>query len=172
LDPAWTADRSAFSLAGGDLVFDRPGDTTVRSLQRGMASDVVVNASFTFTSWGVDGNPNLNQNLFIVMRRNASTDEDVRCSARRASTGGNATGVAYFQYGNSAEPATTVPTPLTLGTTYRLTTMVRGSQIDCSLGAAKINMTGVPIHNGFLQIRVRNIAVRVHNIVAYQLGPP
>jgi hypothetical protein len=33
-------------------------------------------------------------------------------------------------------------------------------------------MTGVPIRNGFLQIRIRNIALRIQNIVAYQLGSP
>jgi hypothetical protein len=33
-------------------------------------------------------------------------------------------------------------------------------------------MTGVPIRSGFLQIRVRNVALRIQNIVAYQLGSP
>ena len=59
-----------------------------------------------------------------------------------------------------------------LGTTYRLTTMVRGSQVECSIGAARISMAGVPTRNGFLQIRVRNVALRIQNIVAYQLGSP
>ena len=72
LNPAWTDDRSIFTVAGGDLVFDRPGDTTARSLQRGMGTDVLVNTSFTFTAWGIDGNANLNQNLFIGVRGNSS----------------------------------------------------------------------------------------------------
>jgi hypothetical protein len=173
LDPAWTGgDRSSFSVAGGDLVFDHPGDTNVRAVTRGMGTDVLVNTRFTFVRWGVDGDPNLNQNLFIDVRRNSSTDEDVRCSARRGSTGGNPTSVAYFQYSESGQPATTVPTPIALGTSYRLTTMVRGSQVECTLGAARISMGGVPVRNGTLQIRVRNIAVHVQNIVAYQLGSP
>ena len=76
-----------------------PGDTTARSLQRGMGTDVLVNTRFAFTAWGVDGDANLNQNLFIGVRGNSSNGEDVRCSARRASTGTNATSVAYFDYG-------------------------------------------------------------------------
>jgi hypothetical protein len=172
LAPAWTADRNVFSVAGGDLVFDRPGDTTARSLQRGMGTDVVVNTRFAFSAWGVDGDANVNQNLFISVRGNAATDEDARCSARRASTGGNATSVAYFSYGEAPAPALTIPTPLTLGTSYRLTTMVRGSQLDCSIGAAKINATGLPVRNGFLRIRVRNIGLHIQSIVAYQLGSP
>jgi hypothetical protein len=172
LDPAWTADRTSFSVAGGDLVFDHPGDTTARSLRRGMGTDVVVNARFAFIHWGTDGDANLNQNLFIGVRTNASTDEDVRCSARRASTGANLTSVAYFAYGNSTAPATTVPAALALGTTYRLNTMVRGGQIECTVGAARLSSTGVPVRNGLLQIRVRNVALRIQNVVAYQLGPP
>ena len=153
LDPAWTADRCVFSVAGGNLVFDRPGDTTARSLQRGMGTDVLVNTRFTFINWGIDGDPDINQNLFIGVRGDSSNGDDVRCSARRASTGSNATSLAYFAYGDSAAPATTVPTAIGLGTSYRLTTMVRGSQVECSMGAARISMTGVPIRNGFLQIR-------------------
>jgi hypothetical protein len=171
LDPAWTADRSSFSVTGGALVFDRPGDNTARSLQRGMGTDVLVNTTFAFLAWGSDSDPGINQNLFIGVRGNASGD-DVRCSARRSSTSGNATSVAYFSYGDSAAPATTVPAPLALGTTYRLTTVVRGPQVECSLGAARISMGGVPIVNGFLRIRVRNVALQIQSIVAYQLGAP
>lgn len=173
LDPAWTDDRSVFSVAGGNLVFDRPGDTDVRSLRRGMGTHVLVNTRFTFVKWGVDGDADVNQNLFIGVRGNASNGDDVRCSARRASTGANTTSVAYFEHGDASAPATTVPTPLLLGTSYRLITMVRGSEIECSIGAARINMSGVPtVNNGFLQIRVRNIAVHIQNIVAYQLAAP
>jgi hypothetical protein len=171
LDPAWTDDRSIFSVAGGDLIFERPGDTTARSLQRGMGTDVLVNTTFAFTAWGVDGNPNINQNLFIGVRGNAN-DEDVRCSARRASTGGNATSVGYFRYADANTPADTVDTTLALGTTYRLTTMVRGPQIECRIGTARLSATGVPTVNGFLRIRVRNIGLRIRNIVAYRLGSP
>jgi hypothetical protein len=172
LDPAWTADRAAFSVAGGNLVFNRPGDTTALSLQRGLGTDVLVNTRFTFINWGVDGDPDVNQNLFIGVRGNASNGDDVRCAARRASTGDNATSVAYFRYGDADAPATTVPIAMALGATYRLTTMVRGTQIECSIGAARISMTGVPNRNGFLQVRVRNVALQVQNIVAYQLGSP
>jgi hypothetical protein len=172
LASAWTADRSVFSVARGDLVFDRPGDTTARSLQRGMGTDVVVNTRFAFSAWGVDGDADVNQNLFISVRGNASNDDDVRCSARRASTGGNVTSVAYFSYGEAPAPALTIPTPLALGTSYKLTTMVRGSQLECSIGTAKITATGVPVRNGFLRIRVRNIGLRIQSIVAYQLGSP
>ena len=59
-----------------------------------------------------------------------------------AGTGSNDTSVAYFAYAVAAAPATTVPTVMDLGTSYRLTTMVRGSQIDCSIGDAKISATG------------------------------
>jgi hypothetical protein len=172
LAPAWTADRAAFSVAGGDLVFDRPGDTTARSLQRGMGTDVLVNTRFTFINWGIDGDPDVNQNLFIGVRGNSSNGDDVRCAARRSSTGSNATSVAYFAYGDSAAPATTVPTAIDLGTSYRLITMVQGSQVECSMGAARISMTGVPTRTGFLQIRIRNVALRIQNIVAYQVGSP
>jgi hypothetical protein len=173
LDPAWTgADRPYFSVAGGDLVFDHFGDTVVRFLQRGTGSDVLVNTRFTFTRWGVDGNATLNQNLFIGVRRSDSAKKDIRCSARRASTGGNATSVAYFEYGDSGEPATTAPTPMALGTTYRLTTLARGSQLECSIGAARISVPDVLVQTGALQLRVRNISVRVQNIVAYRLGSP
>jgi hypothetical protein len=178
LDPAWTEDDQSFSLAGGSLVFDRPGSTTPRSLRRGMGIDVLVNTRFTFVKWGVDGDPNTNQNLFIGVRGTPDDgdaddeDEDVRCSARRASTDGNTTSVAYFRYGNSDTLASSVPTPLVLGTPYQLTTMVRGSQGACSIGAARINLTGVASHEGFLQIRVRNIAVHIQSIVAYRFGPP
>jgi hypothetical protein len=172
LDPAWTADRSVFSVAGGTLVFDRPGDTTARSLQRGMGTDVLVNTRFTFINWGIDGDPDINQNLFIGVRGNSSNGDDLRCAARRASTGSNATSVAYFAYGDAAAPATTVPTAMGLGTSYRLITMVRGSQVECSIGAARISMTGAPIRSGFLQIRIRNVDLRIQNIVAYQLGSP
>ncbi|HEY0713622.1 MAG TPA: hypothetical protein VGF45_13165, partial [Polyangia bacterium] len=48
LDAAWTGDRAMFTVAGGALVFDRAGDTTSRSLQRGVATDVVVNTTFSF----------------------------------------------------------------------------------------------------------------------------
>ena len=170
IDPAWTADRGHFSVAGGALVFSRPGDTTARSLQRGMGTDVVVDTRFTFTAWGRDGDPDVNQNLFIGVRA-ASTDEDVRCSARRSSTTG-ATSLAYFKHSDASAPATTVPTPLELGSTYQLLTTVRGSQIECGIGTAKINMTGVPSVNGFVQIRVRNIALQIRSIVAYKLGSP
>jgi hypothetical protein len=172
LDPAWTDDRSQFSLSGGSLVFDHPGDTTARSLQRGMGTDVLVSTRFLFTAWGVDGNSNVNQNLFIGVRGNADNDDDVRCSARRASTGGNATSVAYFKYADASAPVTTVPAPMTLGTSYRLITMVRGSQIECSIGSAKITGSGVPVVNGFLRIRIRNIALQIQNIVAYRIGSP
>jgi len=136
-----------------------------------MGTDVLVNTTFAFLAWGSDSDPGINQNLFIGVRGNASGD-DVRCSARRSSTSGNATSVAYFSYGDSAAPATTVPAPLALGTTYRLTTVVRGPQVECSLGAARISMGGVPIVNGFLRIRVRNVALQIQSIVAYQLGAP
>jgi hypothetical protein len=172
LASAWTADRAAFSVAGGGLVFDHPGDTTARSLQRGMGTDVLVDTRFTFINWGVDGDPDVNQNLFIGVRGDSSNGDDVRCAARRASTGSNATSVAYFAYGDAAAPATTVATTLDLGTSYRLTTMVLGSQIECGIGAARISMPGVPTRNGFLQIRVRNVALRIQTIVAYQLGSP
>jgi hypothetical protein len=172
LASAWTADRSAFSVAGGDLVFDHPGETTVRSLQRGMGADVLVDTRFTFIAWGVDGDPDVNQNLFIGVRGDSSSGDDVRCAARRASTGGNPTSVAYFAYGDSNAPATTVPTVLDLGTSYRLITAVLGSQIDCSIGAARISMPGVPSRDGFLQIRVRNLALRIQSIAAYKLGSP
>jgi hypothetical protein len=172
LDQAWTADRAVFSVAGGDLVFDHPGDTTARSLQRGMGTDVLVNIRFTFVDWGSDSDPSVNQNLFFGVRGNAANGDDVRCAARRSSSSGNVTSVAYFSYGNSSAPATTVPAPLDLGTTYRLTTMARGSQVECGLAAARISMTGVPTVNGFLQVRVRNIAVHIHDIVAYHLGSP
>ena len=118
LDPAWTADRSVFSVAGGNLVFDRPGDTTARSLQRGMGTDVLVNTRSTFINWGINGDPDINQNLFIGVRGNSSNGDDVRCAARRAGTGSDATSVAYFAYGDSAAPATTVPTAIALGTSY------------------------------------------------------
>jgi hypothetical protein len=171
LDPAWTAERSAFSVSGGALVFERPGDTTARSLQRGMGTDVLVNTTFAFLAWGSDSDPSINQNLFVGVRGSTSGD-DVRCSARRSSSSGNATSVAYFSYGNSAAPATTIPAPLALGTTYRLTTMVRGSEVECGLGAARINMTGAPVLDGVIQIRVRNVALRIQNIVAYRLRSP
>jgi hypothetical protein len=80
--------------------------------------------------------------------------------------------VAFFKYGDPSEPVTTVPTTMDLGTTYRLATQVRGSQVQCSIGAAKIDMTDAPIPSGFLQIRVRNISLRIQNIVAYRLGSP
>jgi hypothetical protein len=173
LDPAWTEDRFAFSVAGGDLVFDRSGDTTARSLQRGMGTNVLVNTRFTVLEWGRDGNADVNQNLFIRMRGDASTDDDVRCSARRASTDGNVTSLGYFSYGMEERPATTVATPIALGTTYRLTTMVRGSQLECSLGTARISVSDVPTSRGFLSIRIRNVFdLRIQNIVAYQLGSP
>jgi hypothetical protein len=173
LDPAWTGnDRSEFSVSGGDLVFDHPGNTDVRYVKRGMGTNVLVNTRFAFINWGVDGDPKINQNLFIGVRRDDGADKDVRCSARRASTGGNATSVAYFEYTTDLQPAATMPTPLALRTTYRLTTMVQGTQIECTLGTAKLTRTGVPFQPGSLQIRVRNIAVRVLNIVAYQLGSP
>lgn len=175
LDPAWEVDsddRPYFSIAGGDLVYGRPNnDTTARSLQRGMAADVLVNTRFAVTAWGMDGNANLNQNLFVGVR-GQSNDDDVRCSARRASTGGNATSLAYFEHGNDLSPALTVPTPMTLGTTYRLTTKVRGPDIECIMGAARISESDVPDDSGFLRIRVRNIALRIQNIVAYRIGSP
>jgi hypothetical protein len=68
LASAWTADRSAFSVAGGDLVFDHADETTARSLQRGMGTGVLVDTRFTFIDWGVDGDPDVNQNLFIGAR--------------------------------------------------------------------------------------------------------
>lgn len=173
LDPAWTGtERSFYSVAGGDLIFNHPGETTVRTLQRGMGTNVLVNTRFTFTSWGVDGNPTLNQNLFIAVRRDSGQDKDLRCSARRASTGGNTTSVAYFEFATDREPAATTPIPLALGTSYRLTTTARGPQMECRLGFAAVGASGVPVLNGPLQIRVRNIAVRIHDIVAYQLGSP
>jgi hypothetical protein len=97
----------------------------------------------------------------------------VRCAARRSSSNGNVTSVAYFKYGDSTASATTVPTPIDHGTSYRLTTLARGSQFEGRLGtAAKISVAGVPSLNGLLQIRVRNIALHIHDIVAYQLGSP
>ena len=96
----------------------------------------------------------------------------MRCSARRASTGGNATSVAYFKYGDDEKPATTIATPINLGTSYRLTTMVRGSQFECSIGAAKINVAACPSATACFRSAFATSAVRVHNIVAYQLGSP
>ena len=96
----------------------------MRSLQRGIGTDVLVDTRFTFIDWGIDGDADMNQNLFIGVRGDSSNGDDVRCAARRASTGSNATSVAYFAYGDDAAPATTVPTALGLGTSYRLTTMV------------------------------------------------
>ena len=52
-----------------------PATPIERTLQRGMGTDVLVNTRFTFTAWGVDGNANLNQNLFIGVRG--------RCHQRR-----------------------------------------------------------------------------------------
>jgi hypothetical protein len=173
LDPAWTADRALFSVAGGALVFDRPGDTTARSLQRGMGTDVLVNTTFTVLEWGSDSDTSVNHNLFIGLRGNATNDDDVRCSARRSSSSGHVTSLAYFKYGDSDMPATTVPAAIALGTTYRLTTAARGSQVQCGMGAAAITATGVPSRNGFLRIRVRNVFdLRIQNIVAYQLASP
>ena len=172
LNPAWTDEDDVFSVAGGALVFNHPGDTTAYSLQRGMGSDVLVNTTFAFTAWGVDGDSGLNQNLFIGVRVDPDTDDDVRCSARRASTGGNPTSVAYFRYGYDDEPTSTLSTPMTLGTTYRLTTRVEGPKIDCSIGGSKLSADGVPTMNGFVQIRIRNIALRIQNIVVYRIGSP
>ncbi|HEY0708740.1 MAG TPA: hypothetical protein VGG33_18175 [Polyangia bacterium] len=173
IDPAWTGDRSLFSLSGGSLIFDRPGDSSVRSLQRGMATDVVVNTTFSFVGWGNDNDASINQNLFVCVRGDDDDDEDdVRCSARRSSASPNSTSVAYFAYGDAVSPATTMPITLALGTTYRLTTLARGTQVECGIGSAKINMGGVPSVNGFVRIRVRNIGVAVRNVVAYKLGSP
>jgi hypothetical protein len=172
LDPAWTADRSAYSVAGGDLLFDRPGDTTPRSLQRGMGTDVLVDTRFTFVAWGSDSDPSVNQNLFIGVRGNAGSGDDVRCAARRSSSSGNETSVAYFEYGDSSAPSTTMAAPMVLGTPYRLTTAARGPRAECGVGSVRISAAGVPVVDGFLRIRVRNVALRVHNIVAYKLGAP
>jgi hypothetical protein len=175
LDPAWVAkegERSDFSLAGGNLVFNRPGDTDVRALQRGTATDVLVAAKFTFVAWGVEGDATKNMNLFICARGD-SQQRDVRCSARRSAVSPFTTSVGYFDHGDANTPEATLDTPLGLGTPYTLTTMVRGSQIECGIGAAKLNRSGVPnVNNGFIQIRVRNVRLHVHSIAAYRIGSP
>jgi hypothetical protein len=171
LDPAWTEDPEYFSVAGGNLVFNNPGRTTARSLRRGMVTDVLVNTRFRFTAWGVDGNATVNQNLFIGVRGEDDGD-DVRCSARRISVAPYTTSVGYFAHGEEDAPATTVPTPLALGTPYSLITMVRGSQIECSMLATKISASGVPNINGVIQIRIRNVALQIQSIAAYRIGSP
>jgi hypothetical protein len=172
LDPAWTDGAEYFSVAGGDLVFNRPSDLEPRWLQREMGTDVFVDTRFTFTAWGVDGDAKVNQNLFVDVRGDEREDDDIRCSARRSSVKPNQTSVAYFDYGDSSEPEITITTPLELGMPYRLTTKAHGSELECAIGDAKINVSGVPIEDGYLQLRVRNVALRVHNIAAYQLGAP
>ena len=176
LDPAWDPDGDDddyFDVAGGNLVFNNPGSTTVRSMRRGMATDVLVNTRFRFVAWGVDGNKDINQNLFIGVRAESDGD-DVRCSARRDSILPNPTSVGYFRHGYATTPTTTVETPLALATNYSLITMVRGPNIECRIGATKINMTGVPedIEDGFIQLRVRNIALHIQSIAAYRIGSP
>jgi hypothetical protein len=171
LDPVWTGDRAQFSVAGGELVFDHAGSDSARFLRRGMGTDVFVSTRFTVVKWGSDSDPDVNQNLFIGVRV-ASNGDDVRCAARRTSSSGNVTSLSYLKYGDAIAPVTVVPTPIDLGTSYRLTTLVRGPQIECGLGPARINMTGVPVVSGSLQIRARNITLHVQSIVAYQLGSP
>jgi hypothetical protein len=174
LDPAWNpddGDDDYFDVAGGNLVFNNPGSTTVRSMRRGMATDVLVNTRFRFVAWGVDGNADINQNLFIGVRGESDGD-DVRCSARRDSVRPNPTSVGYFRHGYATTPTTTVETPLALATSYSLITMVRGADIECRLGATKINMSGVPNINGFIQIRIRNIALHIQSVTAYRIGSP
>jgi hypothetical protein len=173
LDPAWDPDQDDddyFDVVGGNLVFDNPNSTTARSLRRGMATDVLVNTRFRFLAWGVDGNKDINQNLFIGVRAESDGD-DVRCSARRDSILPNPTSVGYFRHGYATTPTTTVDTPLALATNYSLITMVRGPDIECRIGATKISMTGVPdVIDGSIQLRIRNIALQIQSIAAYRIG--
>jgi hypothetical protein len=64
------ARQAAYAIAGGELVFDHPGDTSARSLQRGMGTDVLVDTRFTFVEWGSDRDVGINQNLVIGVRGN------------------------------------------------------------------------------------------------------
>jgi hypothetical protein len=175
LDPAWDpadGDEDYFDVAGGNLEFNHPTSTTVRSMRRGGATDVLVNTRFRFVAWGIDGNKAINQNLFVGVRADSNGD-DVRCSARRDSIRPNPTSVGYFRHGYADEPTTTVETTLQLATNYSLITLVRGPDIECRIGATKINMTGVPVDtDGYIQLRIRNIAVHIQSIAAYRIGSP
>ena len=174
LDPAWDADDADydyFSVGGGNLVFNNPGSTTQRSLRRGSATDVLVDTRFNFVAWGVDGDPTKNQNLFIGVRSTSSGGADVRCSARRSSVSPYTTSVAYFRYDYADNPTTTSPAPMSLGTPYRLLTMVRGQQIQCRLAGAMITADGVPDQSGTVQLRIRNVALHIQSIAAYRFGP-
>ena len=46
-----------------------PARTTVRSLQRGMGTDVLVDTRFTFIAWGIDGDADVNKNRSSASRR-------------------------------------------------------------------------------------------------------
>jgi hypothetical protein len=153
-------------------VFNRGNDTNAYSLRRGVATDVLVSARFTFVAWGVEGDATKNMNLFVCVRGD-NQERDVRCSARRSAVSPFTTSVGYFDHGDPDTPEATKDTPLGLATPYTLNTMVRGPQIECGIGAAKINASGVPnVTNGFIQIRARNVALRVHSIAAYRIGSP
>jgi hypothetical protein len=135
-----------------------------------MATDVLVNTRFTFVAWGVEGDATKNMNLFVCVRGDDDED-DVRCSARRSAVSPFTTSVGYFRHGFVDSPTNMKDTPLVLATPYSLITMVRGSQIECGIGSTKLNATGVPIvTDGFIQIRVRNVALHVHSIIAYRIG--
>lgn len=167
LDPAWTSERSDFSVAGGALVYDQPGESAAHAVRRAMGNDVFVAAKLTITGW-VDASAN--HDLWIGVRGDATSGDDARCSARRSSS--NVTSLAYFSYGNSDAPYTTMSASLELGTGYELTAFAHGTQMACGLGSAQLGASNLPSQDGFLQIRARNIRVEIDSVVAYRIGAP
>jgi hypothetical protein len=166
LDPAWTGDRAAFSVAGGELVLDGDGDDVEHGLRRVAGRNVLAVVEFSVVRWSAGGE---NRNLWVGVRGDPANDDAYRCSARRDTDG--ATMLAFFTFGNLSGPSTTRTTAVELATPYRLSARAQGSDLECALGATTLSATGIQDREGFVEIRGRRAAVRLSHATAYRLGP-
>jgi hypothetical protein len=165
LDPAWLGEREVFTVADGALLYDGADEEEMPALRRATAGDVLLVVRFTVLRWSAAAE---NRNVWVGVRGDAAGDA-YRCSVRRDS--GGATMLAFFTFGDLLAPSATRPEPIELGVTYRLAARAQGGDLTCTLGAASFVQGDVMTAAGFVELRARRAAVRLHSAIAYRLGP-
>jgi hypothetical protein len=166
LDPAWLGDRDDFTVSGGALLYDQENDDGDPALRRAVSGDVLVVATLSVARWSTDAE---NRNVWIGVRGDEGTDDAERCSVRRDTAG--ATMLAHFSFGDLAAPAASRAEPIEIGQVYRLAVQARGSDLQCTLGAAALGATDIRTADGFIEFRVRRAAVRLLSAVVYSQTP-
>lgn|GEM_PF-7126581 len=164
LDSAWSGNRNATTVSGGDLHFDLTTAGGDYNIQRPGVLDVEVVVRFTITAWAPGS---LNRNFWVGVR--AATNKDAyACSARKQAD--DETSLAFFEYAKYGTPSAKVKTPLDLNIPYIIRVRIKGSQLSCELNNVRHNVAGVDGTNTFVQLGARQLSVHVASVTVYALG--